>query len=222
MEAGDQNPEEAQEAQDEKRIVEPEPAACINSHQNACSDEHLFERKATMQHKRITKYGSGEPAAPRRQSLLRSCLAAHSFPRRPPAYVLAALAVVWLAAGCLPDPQRVQSVTLFDQLVSAHATLSVRPIQPEPACTTVGDVQTRLTGEPGLVDVRPAWPALHQAAQALQAVCGQNIMLSQPSTDSAAIAQARQRWQQGIQREVVVACDHLRVAAAALDRSTPC
>jgi len=36
-------------------------------------------------------YGSGEPAAPRRQSLLRSYLAAHSFPRRPPAYVLAAL-----------------------------------------------------------------------------------------------------------------------------------
>jgi uncharacterized membrane protein YphA (DoxX/SURF4 family) len=32
--------------------------------------------------------GSGEPAAPRRQSLLRSFLAARSFPRRPPAYVL--------------------------------------------------------------------------------------------------------------------------------------
>jgi hypothetical protein len=30
-------------------------------------------------------YGSGEPAAPRRQSLLRSYLAARSFPRRPPA-----------------------------------------------------------------------------------------------------------------------------------------
>src|SRR5438105_2438442 len=29
--------------------------------------------------------GSGEPAAPRRQSLLRSYLAARSFPRRPPA-----------------------------------------------------------------------------------------------------------------------------------------
>src|SRR5713226_7722748 len=29
--------------------------------------------------------------APRRQSLLRSCLAARSFPRRPPAYVLSAL-----------------------------------------------------------------------------------------------------------------------------------
>src|SRR5207244_1082730 len=32
-----------------------------------------------------TRSGSGEPAAPRRQSLLRSFLAARSFPRRPPA-----------------------------------------------------------------------------------------------------------------------------------------
>jgi len=136
--------------------------------------------------------------------------------------VLAALAVVWLATGCLPDPQRIQMGALFDQLVLARTLLDDQPPRADQACTTVGDVQTRLTGEPGLVDVRPAWPALHQAAQALQAVCGQNIMLSQPSTDSAAIAQARQRWQQGIQREVVVACDHLRVAAAALDRSTPC
>ena len=202
MEAGDHDPEEAQESQNKERVVQPQPAACINSHQNACSDEHLFERKATRQHKHITRSQTSEV---RSQTLL-----------------LVIVTLLWLAAGCLPDPQRVQSVTLFDQLVSAHATLRAQPIQPEPACTTVGDVQTRLTGEPGLVDVRPAWPALHQAAQALQAVCGQNIMLSQPSTDSAAIAQARQRWQQGIQREVVVACDHLRVAAAALDRSTPC
>ena len=34
----------------------------------------------------LRSYGSGEPAAPRRQSLLRSCLAARSLPRRPPAY----------------------------------------------------------------------------------------------------------------------------------------
>jgi hypothetical protein len=38
-----------------------------------------------------TCYGSGEPAAPRRQSLLRSFLATRSFPRRPPAYELAAV-----------------------------------------------------------------------------------------------------------------------------------
>jgi hypothetical protein len=223
VEAGDQYPEEAYESQHKERVVEPQLAARINIHQNACSDEHLFERKRGGQHKRITTTsGSGEPAAPRRQSLLRSYLAARSFPRRPPAYVLAALAAMWLAAGCLPDPQRVQSVALFDQLVSARATLSGQPPEAEPACTAVGDVQTRLTGEPGLVDVRPAWRALRDAAQALQAVCGQTTMLGQPSTNSPASTQARDRWQQGIQREIGVACDHLRDAASALDRSMPC
>jgi len=136
--------------------------------------------------------------------------------------VLAALALVWLTAGCLPDSQRVQMGALFDQLVSARTLLGEQPPRAEQACTTVGDVHTRLTGEPGLVDVRPAWPALRDATQALQAVCGQNIMLGQPSTDSAASTQARQRWQQGIQREISVACDHLRKAAAALDRAQPC
>src|SRR5207248_636466 len=110
-----------------------------------------------------------------------------------------------------------------EQLVTARATLSQGyASEADTACTNVGDVQTRLTGEPGLVDVRPAWPALHQAAQALQAVCGQTTMLGQPSTDSVAAKQAQQRWQQGIQREISVACDHLRQAAAALDRAQPC
>src|SRR5438874_12750726 len=99
MEAGDQYPQQTQESENKERVVEPQPAARINTHQNACSDEHPFERKTLWQHKRITTiYGSGEPAAPRRQSLLRSYLAARSFPRRPPAYVLAALALVWLTA----------------------------------------------------------------------------------------------------------------------------
>jgi hypothetical protein len=192
VEAGDQDPEEAQQSQDKERVVEPERAACINSHQNACSDEHLFERKARGQYKRITTP------------------------------IVCVAATLWLTAGCLPDPQRLQSVALFDQLVAARATLSAQPLQAQPACTTVGDVQTRLTGEPGLADVRPAWPALHQAAQALQAVCGQDMLLSQPTTDSMAISQARERWQQGIQREIGVACDHLREAATALDRAQPC
>src|SRR5712692_9787297 len=135
---------------------------------------------------------------------------------------LVPLTLVWLSVACLPDPQRVQSVALFDQLVSARTMLGDQPPRADQACTTVGDVHTRLTGEPGLVDVRPAWPALRAATQALQAVCGQNTMLGQPSTDSVAITQARQRWQQGIQREIGVACDHLREAAVALDRAQPC
>jgi hypothetical protein len=230
VEAGDQYPEEAYESQHKERVVEPQLAARINIHQNACSDEHLFERKRGGQHKRITTTsGSGEPTlrgvhllAPCRQSLLRSYLAARSFPRRPPAYVLAALAAMLLVAGCLPDPQRVQTIALFDQLVSARATLSGQPPQAEPACTAVGDVQTRLIGEPGLVDIRPAWSALRDAAEALQAVCGQTTMLGQPSTNSPASTLAQDRWQQGIQREIGVACDHLRQAALGLDRPMPC
>jgi hypothetical protein len=83
-------------------------------------------------------------------------------------------------------------------------------------------VQTRLFGEPGLVDVQPGWTQLRDAADALQAVCGQTALLAQPSTDSPAIVQARVRWQAGIQREMALACDHLRHAAAALDRASPC
>jgi hypothetical protein len=132
------------------------------------------------------------------------------------------VSLVLLAVGCLPDPQRVQSVALLDQLVGARTMLGEQPPRADQACTTVGDVHTRLTGEPGLVDVRPAWPALRDATQALQAACGQATMLGQPSTDSVAITMARQRWQQGIQLEIGVACDHLRKAAAALDRTQPC
>src|SRR5438067_7050841 len=139
--------------------------------------------------------------------------------RRPtfvPRYLVACAALAWVAAGCLPDPQRLQSVALLDQLVSARATLGQQAPQYDEACNAVGDVQTRLSGEPGLVDVRPAWPALRDATVALQAVCGQTTMLSQPTTDSLAVAQARARWQQGIQREIGLACDHLRQAARAL------
>lgn len=205
MEAGDQNPEQAEESQNKERVVQPENTAGISSHPNACSDEHLFERKAKPQHKRITSH----------------------FPQRGPwgeqrsARLLLVATLVALASGCLADPQRTQSVALLERLVDTRTSLSEQPPRASGACTTVGDVQTRLTGEPGLVNVS-AWPALHQAAQALQAVCGQNIMLGQPSLDSVAIAEAQKRWQLGIQREISVACDHLRKAATALDRAQPC
>jgi hypothetical protein len=197
VEAGDQYPEETQESQDKERVVEPQPAARIYNHPNACSGEHLFQCKAGRQHKCIT-------------SLTRWPL------------VAAPLMLVWLTAACLPDARRLQLGDLFDQLVSAQRLLGEQPFQPADACITVGDVQTRLAGEPGLVDVRPTWPALRDAAVALNAVCGQATLLNQPATDSEALAQARERWQQGIQREIGVACDYLRAAAAALDRTQPC
>jgi hypothetical protein len=132
------------------------------------------------------------------------------------------LVLLGLATACLPEPQRLQSVTLLDQLTTARAMFGQQPVNADLACNIVGDVQTRLYGEPGLAELRPAWQALGQAAEALQAVCGQHNLLEQASTNSPTELQARQRWQAGMQREIGIACDHLREAASALDRPTPC
>ena len=83
-------------------------------------------------------------------------------------------------------------------------------------------MQTRLYGEPGLAEVQPAWPALRDAADALQSICGRGTLLSQPTNGSLVLTQARERWAQGIARESGVACDDLRTAAAALARPSPC
>jgi hypothetical protein len=131
------------------------------------------------------------------------------------------LIVLVVATGCLPSPQQAQTRDLLDQLTQARATLGQNAAMPE-ACAQVGDAETRLYGEPGLVDVQPAWGELANAAHALQAVCGQGALVAQPGLDSPASKAAQQRWQQGIQRELGVACDHLRAAATALGRNTPC
>jgi hypothetical protein len=133
----------------------------------------------------------------------------------------AALALLIATGGCLANPQRDQTRDLLDQLSQVRETLSQQP-PPLEACSTVGDVETRLYGEPGLVGIQPAWSDLADAAHALQAVCGQSTLLAQSTLDSVAVSSAQQRWRQGIQRELGVACDHLRAAAAALDRQTPC
>jgi hypothetical protein len=131
-------------------------------------------------------------------------------------------AALALVVGCAPNPQRVQSVELLGRLVGARELFLAQPPRGQEACDTVGEVQTRLNYEPGLTYVRPAWDALSQAAGALQAVCGQSIMLGLPTVDSPAVVVAHQRWQASFERENDVACDHLRAAAAALDRPTPC
>ncbi|MDQ6670439.1 MAG: hypothetical protein M3069_06750 [Chloroflexota bacterium] len=188
MQPGNQDPQHTQQAKDQERVVEPQPAARINNHQNACSAERAFACKNARRHKLVTR-------------LL--------------------VAVVCLTA-CVSDPARVQSVSLLDQLVLARAMFGEQPPQVDEACNVVGSVQNRLYGEPGLSGVRPAWPALLTGARALQSVCGQSTLLAQPSNDSVVLVQARQRWQMGIQREMAVACDHLRVAAEALSRPAPC
>jgi hypothetical protein len=129
------------------------------------------------------------------------------------------MALMPLAAGCLADPQKNQSVDLLIQLTSAREQFAQRP---QEACDMVGNVQTKLYGEPGLTNLQPAWANLRDAAAALQAVCGQSTLLGQPFNDSTATLQARERWHEGIQRESGVACDHLRIAAAGLGRSSPC
>jgi hypothetical protein len=126
-----------------------------------------------------------------------------------------------LVSGCLADPQRQQTSNLLDQLTQVRQQLGAQATWAQ-ACPGVGDVETRLNGEPGLISVQPAWSELADAAHALQAVCGQTRLLEQPFLDSLPSQAARARWQQGIQHEMGVACDHLRAAASALNRATPC
>ena len=132
------------------------------------------------------------------------------------------LALSALGTGCLADPHRVQSVELLERLSDARGMFVDQPSRADEACTMVGDAQSRLFGEPGLIDVQPAWTELRDATDALQAVCGQSALLAQPSTGSPAMVQARGRWQAGMQREMAVACDHLLQAAAALNRDATC
>ena len=87
-----------------------------------------------------------------------------------------------------------------------------------PTCDLIGGVDTRLTGEPGLVDLRPTWPALRNATDDLLAACGQLRLLATPALDTAAVRDARQRWQQGAQRELTQACSELQAAAQSLGR----
>ena len=93
---------------------------------------------------------------------------------------------------------------------------------PADACIAVGDIETRLYGEPGLVEMQPTWSRLADAAHALQAVCGQTELLAQPISGSPALETARAEWLAGIQRELSVACDDLRAAALSLNRESPC
>jgi hypothetical protein len=189
VQVGDNNPQQAQQPEDQERVVDPQPAAHIARHANRCSLERVFERKNNPRHNRITTL------------------------------VLAGITLA--ATSCLPDSRLARTSELLDQLTGARGMLQEQPPRIQDGCGIVGTSSTRLYGEPGLVDLQ-AWPELRGAAFALQAVCGQDILLAQPSTDSPTLLAARERWQQGIQREMGVACDHLRAAAAALNRDAPC
>lgn len=194
MDARGRDPQYGEQADDQERVVEPDAAVCIESHANECSYEHSFGRKQGACYKAVTR-----------------C-----------ARLALVLLLVAATTACLPDPQRAQTVDLLDQLTAARTMLSQQPPRLDPACTMVGDIQTRLYGEPGLVEVGPTWTQLRDASNALQAVCGQASLLTQPSTDSPSMQAAHTRWEQGIEREMGVACDYLRQAASALGRAAPC
>jgi hypothetical protein len=130
------------------------------------------------------------------------------------------LAAVLFGTGCLPDARRLQMARLFDQLADAGAEL--RQGRSDPACQTVGDVNTRLIGEPGLTELRDTWPHMRDATQALLAVCGQLRLLQQPFDDTAAMLAARDRWQAGVERELGVACERLKLAGRSVDRVVDC
>jgi hypothetical protein len=135
--------------------------------------------------------------------------------------IIGVVSLTLLSTACLPDAQRTQSTQLLERLTQARSAFTAQQ-DADDACTSVGDVQTRLFGEPGLVEVRPAWAALRDAAWALQSACGQTTALAQTTSPAASSEAARARWQQGIQRELSVACDHLRDAADALTKPRSC
>jgi hypothetical protein len=137
-------------------------------------------------------------------------------------FPLSALSLlVLLGSACLPDPARGQAGRLLDELVQAHASLSAASGDVSPTCDLIGGVDTRLTGEPGLVDLRPTWPALRNATADLLAACGQLRLLATPGLDTLAVRQARQRWQQGAAHELTQACQELQSAATSLARQPP-
>ncbi len=131
------------------------------------------------------------------------------------------LSLTLLVSGCLADPQRAQTADLLDRLVAVQGQLQQNPPAAD-ACIAVGDIETRLYGEPGLIGIQPAWSRLADAAHALQAVCGQTALLAQPISGSPALEAARARWLEGIQHNLALACDDLRLAASSLSRDSPC
>jgi hypothetical protein len=133
-----------------------------------------------------------------------------------------AFSVLLIVGGCLPDAQRLQMARLLDQLVEARSALREQPpVALESTCAVVSEVGSRLSGEPGLVDVRPAWPALRAATDSLSAVCGRSVLLQQPFEPTAAMVQARKRWQDGNAADLESACRRLKEAAAGLNKPPP-
>jgi hypothetical protein len=146
--------------------------------------------------------------------------------RQRTALLLGGFALVLLLCGnaCLPNTQDREAGQLLDRLAAARAGLAASPPVLGATCDDIADVKSRLLGEPGLVNLA-SWSSLRDAADALQAVCGQATLLAVSVSDAAsspAVLTARVRWQQGLARELDLACEDMRQGAAALARTSPC
>jgi|SRR5947209_9018357 len=142
---------------------------------------------------------------------------------RPSLGLVLGLVLLVLLTGCLSDPARVQAAGLLDQLVQAHAALQTAAAagaagDASATCDTIGGVDTRLTGEPSLVDLRPTWPDLRAATDDLLAACGQVRLLEAPALDTPVVREAHVRWSDGAQRSLGAACEDLQSAAASLGK----
>ena len=129
-----------------------------------------------------------------------------------------------VGSACLVDPQQREASQLLDRLTAARAGLSESPPVLGATCDDVADVKSRLLGEPGLLATPPA-PVLLNAADALQAVCGQATLLAVPIDATwltPAVTAARTRWQGGLTRQLGLACDSMRQAAVQLGQAAPC
>jgi hypothetical protein len=137
------------------------------------------------------------------------------------ALVLAGVLAVLAALACAPDAHRIQAVNLLGRLSDAQQVLTRGSDNPSEQCDDAQAVSVRLQGEPGLTNLGESWRALRRSADALIAACGQLRLLGLPAADTLPAQQARERWRQGVTRELALACSALHEAATSLGSAPP-
>ncbi len=127
-----------------------------------------------------------------------------------------------LLVACAPDPRPAEAVRLLDGLDAAIVSLADDATSAAAACGAAESVSTRLEGVPGLSDLRPTYPALRRASDALAAACGQAQLALLPADDVLLVVQrAQARWRLGVRQNLALACQALGDAARSLARPAP-
>jgi hypothetical protein len=137
------------------------------------------------------------------------------------ALVLAGVLVLVSSVACLPDAHRIQALSLLGRLADTQQVLTGGVASSSEACDDAQAVSVRLQGEPGLTTLGESWRALRRSADALIAACGQLRLLGLPAADTLPAQQARDRWRQGVTRELALACAALQEAATSLGSPPP-